>query len=429
MADSHENPHNAGNKPPEESHSLDRMEDDFYVLCAAIRRECDESMRREEGHEEENFPICQKATSRYDAEAVPAFDNIVRVAGKDSPACRRARERAASCLHGLALNHAWAGRRDIAETLTQRAKELAPEGSLVLSRIEETIFSPGVMAHGMKKTGHDEPAIKLEPEKKASKDYGVWVAAGVGLVLGMVVVIYAGKGGKDTIPPAPAPAAEKSAAVAPVVTPPKEDVVATTIKESASQAAPPSARDFHLKPPGEKGRPAQPEVKQAAPKADSVPLAQKVSPEPANVSLERKTEQKSVSMAKESEKTAVAKSAPKPRVTKPSEIKGPPVDAKESRVVTLKAVLDRTEAKLNKILKDLESREKEIASNRSTLELYEQQKGADSAAYRQAGEEHNRLIRDYNKRLAEARKVAAEHDALLKEYRQLVGAQNTAGQH
>ncbi|MDH4099549.1 MAG: hypothetical protein OEV28_03110, partial [Nitrospirota bacterium] len=82
MTELHNKPDHPDSNPPGGSHDLDRMEDEFYVLCAAIRRECDESMRREEGHENDNFSACQRATGRYDAEAVPAFDAIVRIAGQ-----------------------------------------------------------------------------------------------------------------------------------------------------------------------------------------------------------------------------------------------------------------------------------------------------------------------------------------------------------
>lgn len=231
-----------------ETEVMGPMEDDFYALCSEIRRKCDDNVKKDGKYAEENQRVCRDALMRFNSEIEPALAVIIELSGKDSLAARRARERAAFCLHGLALDHVWAEEYDTSEKLIAKAKEMAPSDSLILSRIQETVSSLTENARGKKHSPQAEPVIKLEPPSS-----GAGSRILQGLIAVLVVVVAVGiylnlKGTSTEEQVARMQPSEKQDATSDTVPGGKDDLVARVIKDSAQVSAPPSPRDNNLKP-------------------------------------------------------------------------------------------------------------------------------------------------------------------------------------
>ncbi|MBI3756432.1 MAG: hypothetical protein HY267_00495 [Deltaproteobacteria bacterium] len=118
----------------------------FVAQCAELRNDCASKVKRDTESVSTNRAVCETAVARFDKEVEPHLWILVGSVDADSDVACRAREAAAFCLHGLAIDSVWAEEFVLAETLLGRAKALAPSGSVALSRIEESLISVGVQA-------------------------------------------------------------------------------------------------------------------------------------------------------------------------------------------------------------------------------------------------------------------------------------------
>lgn len=464
-----------------ENEVMGPLEDDFYALCSEIRRKCDDNVKKDGKYAEENQRVCREALMRFNSEIEPALAVILELSGKDSLAARRARERAAFCLHGLALDHVWAEEYDTSEKLIAKAKEMAPSDSLILSRIQETVSSLTENARGKKAPSPAETVIKLEPPSS-----GVGRRILHGLIAVLVVVVGVGiylnlkePSSEELI--AKPQSTERQAATSGTVPVGKDDLVARVIKDSAPVSAPPSAKETSLKPAKEgrqaasKSTPTTTAVtttvatrpKAVEKMATTVPVKQAPAPTqkvvtattapppvqpqktiiakgpaqtPPTTSRPASAPQKMAAVRKPAEETmpvqkqvkqrepastapAVKKGGKKTARTRPADGDKETLKSLESQIASGEVVLGRLEAKLETLLKDLETMEKRVAGYRSSIDAYERQvkEGAqiDTEKYRRTVEEYNGFVRDHNKRLAEARQTAAEHESLLKQQRKL----------
>ena len=89
----------------------------------------------------------------------------------------------------------------------------------------------------------------------------------------------------------------------------------------------------------------------------------------------------------------------------------------ESRMVTGKIVLARLEEKLDTLMKELESKEKELESDKATGEERSVKRGDDRDRSEIA--QYNARIWRYNKLLADAREASAECDSLRQQNQEL----------
>ncbi len=118
----------------------------FVAQCAELRSDCAGKVKRDEESVATNRAVCEAAVTRFDKEVEPPLWMLVGSVDTDSDVAFRAREAAALCLHGLAIDYTWADEFVLAETLLARAKAIAPSGSVALSRIEESLTSVGKQA-------------------------------------------------------------------------------------------------------------------------------------------------------------------------------------------------------------------------------------------------------------------------------------------
>ncbi|UPT73194.1 MAG: hypothetical protein M0D55_15050 [Elusimicrobiota bacterium] len=150
-----------------ENETFGSREDSFSSRCTALRRECGDKIERDEAGVDGNRAACAAALAKFDAELQPELFKLTSLAGATSDISRRSREAAASLLMSIAIDYTWANEFITSEKLLNRAKELAPEDSIVSEKIEEQLSDVAEAAQsqrfpkGSKPLG-DTPEDKFE---------------------------------------------------------------------------------------------------------------------------------------------------------------------------------------------------------------------------------------------------------------------------
>lgn len=358
------------------------LEEQFYALCADLRRQCNDDIRQDGRSIETNKLVCRAALERFDSELLPKLDFIL---GLEGPVSLRTRERATFCVHGLAMDHLWTEEFSTVQRLLEKAKELAPGDSIILGRIEESMATVAEKMKQSEVTGHvhaqvhdlmhDQIAWKPIPEstlkKKMSPELkGVIAAAFAGVAVAVYIIIVTGKPEKN-VAQQPVQQAAQDHRTASVEKKPQEVHSALKTPQQEPVVAPPTRKELpHLV----KKETSSIQLKEEAPAAHL-----------------RKTTQKTDTIVK-------AGSPKKPTAQ------------------TTDADIRRLRTNLDKLMAELEALRGKIDARKDEIDNYERQINSgvtvDRNAYNKALSEYNTLVRDYNERLARGRKIAADLDKL-----------------
>lgn len=439
-----------------ESELFGELEEAFYALCADLRHKCNDDIRQDGRSSEANKEVCREALDRLNTELLPKLDFILGLEGQNTPLSLRTRERAAFCVHDLAMDHLWAEEFSTVQRLLQKARELAPIDSIILGLLAESMAIVAEKIRQSEATDHvhaqvhgqmhDQIAWKPIPEKTLKKKMSpeskrVMVAASVGVAVAAYIIFGTGKPEKEAAPqsaqlatqdhriaavektPQEAQPARKNQQQEPVVAPPtRKDLPHLTRKETSPASA--EKAPLTANGPQKTGEAAQRHVPRQQATTDAgvkKPLDQPAKQEQAKhadtVSKKSRAESfiddttvKTRDTKKRQQLTKTTRKAEKLETTvQTASSQKPPAQ-------TADAELRRLRTSLDKLMSQLDMLRGKIDARKGAIDNYERQinsgETVDRNAYNKTLAEYNTLVRDYNEQLARGRKIAADLDKL-----------------